>query len=879
VDFHFDLSAYEITSDQIEFSIRYNQSSMSTVAQYVNHGYIFLSADGGATWHAAGAQLNMTGVGRFWDHAVVDLQDMLDQAGQTYTSEVVVRVQGSSNSYLHSLSLNDAHLQVVTDSLVVRGDQTQAIDSYSAILPGEENAVVAAFDISAHGNDQTITDLYVHNSGTTPDSAFEDINIWVSSGEQFDPNMATNLTDSVQTQFSGGVAHFANLQADVDAGYGNEVRVWITVDMSTSVNRGDVVQIQISESDIELDGFDSVTGNFPIESPIRPIVMPVSSLPFQADFTDRQAPGHVTLAGRPGDYPSAGATGDSPTMDTMTHPVSIGPGNATTRNQTAALNYRITAPDGRGLIGIHPGHPNPAIASAGIGAVDFHFDLSEFSPSQDQLLFSFMWRHYLITTNNEGAHVFISTDGGNSWLTSAQRLNMDTNYEWRTENIDISSAVRAASGLFSDHVVVRIQSGYIQTITRHMQIAGVSLVRGASLEVSRQGEVIDPGTADLIGTMVQNVPVSLTYRLSNLGVSSLALTDPNTLRIDSAFNADVVVSTPPASSTVDAEGYQEVTIEVTALGAGPVLFAVEIDSSDTLKSPYVFTVVGTGLAPKAALQRTLGDTIIAGGVDDLGNRPANVTTTLQYFILNQGSATLQLHGSPPVAVVAADNVDVAITRQPTSSLLAPSGFQSFELEIMPQLGSFSFELVIPNNDTTAPEYRLTMEGNGSTTSSLTLRDADGGAMIPHSSVYTTRNLTPGSSREITFLIENTGNANLELIGSPSVQVLTENNLSAEVIQEPLETDLAPGNFTPMIIEITPNAIGAFNADVRILSNDAAVPSFLFTIAGFSARSSSSDDDSSCSVSSGSTGYTWVALLAILGILGVSARRTRAITTR
>jgi trimeric autotransporter adhesin len=412
----------------------------------------------------------------------------------------------------------------------------------------------------------------------------------------------------------------------------------------------------------------------------------------------------------------------------------------------------------------------------------------------------------------------------------------------------------------------------------HSQIGGVSMVRGASLSVERNNRIIQPGSFDSLGTMVQNVPMNFVYTLRNEGANTLNLTNANIINVVSPFNADVSVVNMPPSTSIDGGGAAQVGVQVTARGPGPVLFAIEITSTDTLKSPYVFTVTGTGLAPRLALQRTLGDTIIAGGTDNIGNRPANVANTLTYYILNQGSATLQLQGNPPVSVVSADNVDVEILQQPTSSLLAPSGFQSFAIRIVPQLGTFNFELVIPNNDTNAPEYRVNVQGNGSTTSSLTLRDADGGAIVPHTSVYTTRNLAPGNTREITYLVENTGNANLELIGSPVVQIFSQNNVSAEVTQQPLQNNLSPGNFTPMIVSITPNAIGAFNAEVRILSNDAAVPSYLFTIAGFSARSSSSSDDGGCSAGSSSTGYTWVALLAILGALGVAARRTRRART-
>lgn len=88
----------------------------------------------------------------------------------------------------------------------------------------------------------------------------------------------------------------------------------------------------------------------------------------------------------------------------------------------------------------------------------------------------------------------------------------------------------------------------------------------------------------------------------------------------------------------------------------------------------------------------------------------------------------------------------------------------------------------------------------------------------------------GFTKDRTFYIENMGNANLTLNGSPLISIGGPNAADFTVVANPT-TPIAPGNAVTFTIRFDPSAEGLRTATVSIASNDADENPYTFTIQG------------------------------------------------
>lgn len=86
----------------------------------------------------------------------------------------------------------------------------------------------------------------------------------------------------------------------------------------------------------------------------------------------------------------------------------------------------------------------------------------------------------------------------------------------------------------------------------------------------------------------------------------------------------------------------------------------------------------------------------------------------------------------------------------------------------------------------------------------------------------------GSSKTVTFTIENTGAAPLELTGSPLIELGGDHPYDFELVSLPA-TPIAPGESSAFTITLTPRAAGKRSATVSIPNNDADENPYTFTI--------------------------------------------------
>lgn len=134
-------------------------------------------------------------------------------------------------------------------------------------------------------------------------------------------------------------------------------------------------------------------------------------------------------------------------------------------------------------------------------------------------------------------------------------------------------------------------------------------------------------------------------------------------------------------------------------------------------------------------------------------------------------------------------------------------------------------------------------------------------------------LTPGSTLTLTYTIDNTGTAPLNI--TLPVSVSANQNCTTNTVTPP-DATVAAGADTQLVIEVSPSAVGAFSFEISITNNDPANVQYEWTVSGTGAApptpggtGSSGGGGGGCAGGGGA-----MELLALAGLLALSRRRRR-----
>ncbi|MCC6150602.1 MAG: choice-of-anchor D domain-containing protein [Planctomycetes bacterium] len=396
------------------------------------------------------------------------------------------------------------------------------------------------------------------------------------------------------------------------------------------------------------------------------------------------------------------------------------------------------------------------------------------------------------------------------------------------------------------------------------------------IDVQRpSGSTITSGGTDNAGSLAIGSASTLTYTVANLGTASLTLNGATPVTLSGLSNCTASVTAQPAGS-VSASASTTFTISVTPGAAGAFSFTVSISNNDSNENPYMFTVSGVGVVngPEIDIQRPVGASKASGSTDALGSVAFGVNLALTYTIANTGNQTLNLTGTPVVAISAINNCSAAVTTMPGAAV--PAGINaSFVVSYaVAGVGAFGFTLTIASNDADEASYVINVSGTGGTLPDISVRLqsatlADGGnANMGNSNV--------NSPVTLTFTITNTGNAPLNLAGPVPVVAGGTNNCTAIVTVQPASLTLAAGAQTTFSVEVTAASLAALSFTVSIASDDPDENPFNFTVNGagstFIVGSNGNGAGGSCSLDEG--GNLWLVCLALSALAGIWLRRRR-----
>ena len=212
------------------------------------------------------------------------------------------------------------------------------------------------------------------------------------------------------------------------------------------------------------------------------------------------------------------------------------------------------------------------------------------------------------------------------------------------------------------------------------------------------------------------------------------------------------------------------TVTYTPTIAGSFSFDVEVPNDDADEGPYNIEASGTATGDaEIDISSSEGGAVTDGGTDAQGTQEAGVPVTTTYTVINNGTDTLTLGGTPTVDNLV--NVDGGITvTAPTALTLAPGESATFEVTYTPTDDEpFSFDLDVLSDDADEDTYDIGVAGTGNAPPTVVLT----GPTDPQSGPFT---VTATFSEPVTgmtlaaFVIGNGTASNLVMV-SPNVYTI------------------------------------------------------------------------------------------------------------
>nr|NIO48447.1 choice-of-anchor D domain-containing protein [Candidatus Aminicenantes bacterium] len=158
-----------------------------------------------------------------------------------------------------------------------------------------------------------------------------------------------------------------------------------------------------------------------------------------------------------------------------------------------------------------------------------------------------------------------------------------------------------------------------------------------------------------------------------------------------------------------------------------------------------------------------------GGSFNFGSREVGTNTDKTFTIENTGEGDLTLSGSPIIQITGEYANQFSVQQQPTSPV-SPGNSTTFIIRFSPTSeGSKTASISIANNDSDENPYNITLNGTGFT-SEPEMNVKQGEVSIPDDGISRYGTHEVGTNTDVTLTIENTGEGDLILSGSPIIQI-------------------------------------------------------------------------------------------------------------
>ncbi|SDX64692.1 Por secretion system C-terminal sorting domain-containing protein [Lutibacter oricola] len=384
-----------------------------------------------------------------------------------------------------------------------------------------------------------------------------------------------------------------------------------------------------------------------------------------------------------------------------------------------------------------------------------------------------------------------------------------TNVTFNTINYTTSATVNGTPGLEDfTSVSTSITQNGTYSITVEGNTAGPYTNHfRVFYDWNQDGDFIDTGESFYIGSISSSTGVDGIQASTNITVPATATLGSTVMRVVKAYNTD---PTNPCGSYSYGQA-EDYTVNIISSGPQPEI-NVQGNSTD--------------IADGNTSISTTDDT-------DFGN--VDITTgsvTHTYTVENTGTADLT------VSNITSSNSLFTVSNITFSSVISGSNFTTFDITFNPNLTQTETStIIIFNDDSNEDEYTFNVEGVGTTPipeidvlglSTSIIGNGTNTPIIGDGTDFGTINT--GSSSTITYTIENTGMANLNLTGSPIVAIAGASEFA--VTSQPIASTIVAGNLLTFQVTYTPTLSGVTNnAVVSIINNDGDEGTYTFNIEG------------------------------------------------
>ena len=336
-------------------------------------------------------------------------------------------------------------------------------------------------------------------------------------------------------------------------------------------------------------------------------------------------------------------------------------------------------------------------------------------------------------------------------------------------------------------------------------VVGVEILAG---EPAPAPEITVTPATNAFGDLIVGGSASQTFQIRNDGnadliVSGVSLTGADAAEFNIENGGGAVTLTPGQTHDV------EVSFNPATVGAKSA--ALRISSNDANENPFDVALSGNGVpTPEPNIA-------VSPSAHDFGTGYIGSSLTQTMTIYNHGSEVLEVSGS---SIAGANAAEFGFSGSSGPFSIAPGDSQEVDIVFTPAIeGAKAATWQISSNDPDTPTSDVSLSAVAETP----VPDI---AVVPSSHNFGTVLLNTPVSVIIT--IRNIGSGNLEisssgLSGADAALFNIESGGGAVTI--------APGDSNDVEISFQPTAIGDFNAELQVASNDPDQPSLSVTLEG------------------------------------------------
>ena len=340
------------------------------------------------------------------------------------------------------------------------------------------------------------------------------------------------------------------------------------------------------------------------------------------------------------------------------------------------------------------------------------------------------------------------------------------------------------------------------------------------------------------GSVYLNSSTEVDFTIKNLGSDPLTLrkTGGKAVAIEGTGAAAFAVDSQPGL-TIAGGTSVSFTVIFSPSSLGAISASIKIASSDLDEEMYTVKIAGTGSAvPIPDISVRYGTTAVLNeGTVDIGNQLVDTEGAGRIFTIeNAGTADLTLTGETTVYLGGTDASMFVLSDPLPADTIAPDDSEQFTLTFSPtSIGEKSITVNIPNDDPDESEFSFTVTATADAQPEPRITVKKDSSTIPAGTEYNIGSVVlPGSIDGVLFTVQNTGEAALDLTGTPTVSIGGTNPDDFSVDPTPVPSStITPDDFTTFGLSFTPVAEGTKRATIAISNNSANAGGYYFTVVG------------------------------------------------